>query len=170
MGDADSGMSTSHSPEEVFKGWSGQDQDTLSPMSPAVDTTAMANRLEMLDPTHRGLHRFVPRHRDEILIDIGDPVYVTIEAEDGWCDGEQKIVLICIIHNIYLQGINLRTGEKGIFPLAHVVDVDYNDFDPAGVEEKKERYLLDYLGSVQCAQKGVEIIVQVKLIIMQNHF
>ena len=58
-------------------------------------------------------------------------------------------------------GINLRTGDKGIFPLAHVVDVEYNDFDPAGVEEKKERYLLDYLGSVQCAQKGVEIIVQV---------
>ena len=61
--------------------------------------------------------------------------------------------------------------------MAHVVDVDYNDFDPAGEEvghhslsqyerlslqEKKERYLLDYLGSVSCAQKGVEIIVQVK--------
>lgn len=38
--------------------------------------------------------------------------------------------------------------------------MDYNDFDPSGVEEKKERYLLDYLGSVSCAQKGVEIIVQ----------
>ena len=46
--------------------------------------------------------------------------------------------------------------------------MDYNDFDPAGVEEKKERYLLDYLGSVQCAQKGVEIIVQVKLIMQNN--
>ena len=33
-----------------------------------------------------------------------------------------------------MAGINLRTGDKGIFPLAHVVDVDYNDFDPAGVE------------------------------------
>ena len=76
-------------------------------------------------------------------MDIGDPVYVHVEAEDGWC-----------------EGINLRTGEKGIFPLAHVVDVEYNDFDPAGVEEKKERYLLDYLGSVACAMKGVEIIVQ----------
>ena len=76
-------------------------------------------------------------------MDIGDPVYVQVEAEDGWC-----------------EGINLRTGEKGIFPLAQVVDVEYNDFDPAGVEEKKERYLLDYLGSVQCAMKGVEIIVQ----------
>ena len=35
---------------------------------------------------------------------------------------------------ILSKGINLRTGEKGIFPLAHVVDVDYNDFDPSGVE------------------------------------
>jgi len=143
VGDADSGMSTSHSPEDNFKQFSRQDQDTLSPVSPAMEASAMATRLELLDPTHRGLHRFVPRHRDEILVDIGDPVYVHIEAEDGWC-----------------EGINLRTGDKGIFPLAHVVDVEYNDFDPAGVEEKKERYLLDYLGSVQCAQKGVEIIVQ----------
>ena len=55
----------------------------------------------------------------------------------------------------------MRTSQKGIFPLAHVVDVDYNDFDPASVEERKERYLLDYLGSVQCAQKGAEIIIQV---------
>ena len=60
-----------------------------------------------------------------------------------------------------ISGINLRTGRQGIFPLAHVVDVDYNDFDPTKVDERKERYLLDYLGSVQCAHKGVEIIIQV---------
>jgi hypothetical protein len=76
-------------------------------------------------------------------LEIGDPVYVQKEAEDLWC-----------------EGINLRTGRQGIFPLAHVVDVDYNDFDPTGVDERKERYLLDYLGSVQCAHKGVEIIIQ----------
>ena len=32
----------------------------------------------------------MPRHRDEITVDIGDPVYVHIEAEDGWCEGEQS--------------------------------------------------------------------------------
>ena len=84
VGDADSGMSTSHSPDENFK-QSLQDQDTLSPVSPGLETAA--TRLELLDPTHRGLHRFVPRHRDEILVDIGDPVYVHVEAEDGWCEG-----------------------------------------------------------------------------------
>jgi Variant SH3 domain len=32
--------------------------------------------------------RFVPRHEDEIEIDIGDPVYVQKEADDLWCEGE----------------------------------------------------------------------------------
>ena len=45
-----------------------------------------------------------------------------------------KIIITWIIILIISKGINLRTGEKGIFPLAHVVDVDYNDFDPSGVE------------------------------------
>ena len=45
-------------------------------------------RLELLEPTHRGLHRFVPRHDDEIEVDIGDPVYVQREADDLWCEGE----------------------------------------------------------------------------------
>jgi len=144
VGDADSGNSTSHSPEESYKQFYRQDrteQDTLSPISPSLSTAA--TRLELLDPTHRGLHRFVPRHQDEIELQIGDPVYVQKEAEDLWC-----------------EGINLRTSQQGIFPLAHVVDVDYNDFDPAGDEERKERYLLDYLGSVQCRQKGADIISQ----------
>ncbi len=45
-------------------------------------------KLELLEPTHRGLHRFVPRHSDEIEVDIGDPVYVQKEAEDLWCEGK----------------------------------------------------------------------------------
>ena len=50
--------------------------------------------LELLDPTHRGLHRFVPRHPDEIEIDIGDPIYVQREAEDLWCEGKVKHKLL----------------------------------------------------------------------------
>ncbi len=49
----------------------------------------MSTKLDLLDPTHRGLHRFVPRHNDEIEIDIGDPVYVQKEAEDLWCEGKK---------------------------------------------------------------------------------
>ena len=32
----------------------------------------------------------MPRHRDEITVDIGDPVYVHVEAEDGWCEGNDN--------------------------------------------------------------------------------
>ena len=39
------------------------------------------------EATHRGLHKFTPRHADEIDIDIGDPVYVQNEADDCWCEG-----------------------------------------------------------------------------------
>jgi len=141
--DIDSGNSTSHSPEEVSKHhYREHGRELISPLSPSL--TSVTNRLELLDPTHRGLHRFVPRHADEVEIEIGDPVYVQKEAEDLWC-----------------EGINLRTGKTGIFPEAHVVDVDYNDFDPAARDERKERYILDYLGSVRCAkQKGTGVIIQ----------
>ena len=79
-------------------------------------------------------------------------MYVQKEAEDLWC-----------------EGANLRTGLIGIFPIAHVVDVDYSDFDPndingssrinkgsgsgggataagAATDVRKERYLLEYIG------------------------
>jgi hypothetical protein len=56
----------------------------------------LTSKLELLEPTHRGLHRFVPRHLDEIEIDIGDPVYVQREAEDLWCEGkDEKISFEC---------------------------------------------------------------------------
>ena len=53
--------------------------------------TALAlspTHLALAEPTHRGLHRFLPRHQDEIEIEIGDPVYVVKEAEDLWCEGK----------------------------------------------------------------------------------
>jgi hypothetical protein len=44
-------------------------------------------QLELLEATHRGLHKFVPRHHDEIEVEIGDPIYVQKEADDLWCEG-----------------------------------------------------------------------------------
>ncbi len=62
-------------------------------------------------------------------------------------------------------GANLRTGQQGIFPVAHVVDVDYNDFDPnRSNDDRKERYLLEYLGSVESSlYKGNVVLCQVEL-------
>lgn len=45
------------------------------------------SHLEMLEATHRGLHKFISRHRDEIDLEIGDPLYVQKEADDLWCEG-----------------------------------------------------------------------------------
>lgn len=98
----------------------------------------------MLEATHRGLHKFIPRHHDEIDVEIGDPIYVQKEADDLWC-----------------EGVNLRTGRQGIFPSAYAVDLEYNDFDPTAQKVKKERYLLGYLGSVETiSHKGTGVVCQ----------
>lgn len=42
---------------------------------------------EDYDASHRGCHKFIPRHSDEIFIEIGDPLFVEEEADDLWCEG-----------------------------------------------------------------------------------
>lgn len=143
LGDVDSGHSTAHSPTD-FKSMSPpQTHSPTSPFPPPFGGIPFS-QIEMLEATHRGLHKFVPRHHDEIDIEIGDPVYVQKEADDLWC-----------------EGVNLRTGRQGIFPSAYAVDLDYNDFDPNAKKVKKERYLLGYLGSVETmAHKGTGVVCQ----------
>uniref|UniRef100_A0A336LRJ2 CSON013487 protein n=1 Tax=Culicoides sonorensis TaxID=179676 RepID=A0A336LRJ2_CULSO len=135
MGDVDSGHSTAHSPNDL---------KSMSPPFPQAPTfgTIPYNQLEMLEATHRGLHKFIPRHSDEIEIEIGDPVYVQTEADDLWC-----------------EGVNLRTGRQGVFPSAYAVDLEYNDFETNAVQMKRERYLLGYLGSVETlSHKGTSVV------------
>lgn len=91
--------------------------------------------------THRGLHKFRARHSDEVDIHIGDPVYVEHEPDDCWC-----------------EGTNLRTQRRGFFPSAYVVDIDY-DFDQDGRRLHRERYVVNYLGSVETAShKGEQVV------------
>lgn len=142
MGDVDSGHSTAHSPVDL-KSLSPQ-MTASPPHSPFIRGGVPYSQLEMLEATHRGLHKFMPRHHDEIDVEIGDPIYVQKEADDLWC-----------------EGVNLRTGRQGIFPSAYAVDLDYNDFDPTATKAKKERYLLGYLGSVETlAHKGTAVVCQ----------
>ena len=100
--------------------------------------------------------RFFPRHTDEIELEIGDPVYVQKEADDLWCEGinlrtGQQVHLslqpTCLsfldVHLLFSKVSFLMYVPQGIFPLAHVVDVDYNDFgQEGGTEERKERWPL----------------------------
>ena len=49
------------------------------------------------EPTHRGCHKFIPRHKDEIFIEIGDPIYVEHEADDLWCEGGFcRLLSVCL--------------------------------------------------------------------------
>nr|XP_050861771.1 JNK-interacting protein 1 isoform X4 [Vespula vulgaris] len=146
----DSGHSTAHSPDNGPKSVSPipcntlQNTDSVSPSSTPGSGGVPFTQLELLEATHRGLHKFVPRHHDEIDLEIGDPIYVQKEADDLWC-----------------EGVNLRTGRQGIFPSAYAVDMDYSDFDPSAPKVKRERYLLGYLGSVETlAHKGTGVVCQ----------
>lgn len=50
--------------------------------------------------------RFIPRHADELELDVDDPLYVEEEEDDYW-----------------YRGYNMRTGEKGIFPAFYAHEV-----------------------------------------------
>ena len=41
-----------------------------------------------MEVTHRGMHRFIPRHKDEIAIETGDPIHVFRLDDDLWCEGD----------------------------------------------------------------------------------
>ena len=82
-----------------------------------------------------------------------------------------------------ILGANLRTGCQGIFPLAHVVDIEYNEFDPSnhggslnaggikGGDGRKERYLLSYLGSIESTlYKGNVVLCQAVRKIVTSKF
>lgn len=70
-------------------------------------TTVPHSQLEMLEATHRGLHKFNPRHHDEIEVEIGDPIYVQKEAEDLWCEGKSS------------AQINLTNTKLAVCPPSH---------------------------------------------------
>lgn len=52
------------------------------------------------------LNRFVPRHDDELELEVDDPLLVEVQAEDYW-----------------YEGYNMRTGARGIFPAYYAIEV-----------------------------------------------
>jgi len=83
--------------------------------------------LDEVDATHRGCHRFVPRHPGELAIDISDPIYVEVEEDDLWC-----------------EGINLRTKQRGIFPTAYATDLSILDDGAFGKFVTNKCYTLTF--------------------------
>ncbi|KAK1798609.1 hypothetical protein P4O66_006901 [Electrophorus voltai] len=100
------------------------------------------------DPTHPNnrlfsLLRFVPRHEDELELDVDDPLLVEDQAEDYW-----------------YEGYNMRTGARGIFPAYYALEVTK---EPEQVKVRSadwvERYRLKFLGSVQVPyHKGNDVL------------
>uniref|UniRef100_A0A8C6Z4W0 Mitogen-activated protein kinase 8 interacting protein 2 n=1 Tax=Nothoprocta perdicaria TaxID=30464 RepID=A0A8C6Z4W0_NOTPE len=92
---------------------------------------------EEREQTHRAVFRFIPRHEDELELDVDDPILVELEEDDYW-----------------YRGYNMRTGERGIFPAfyAHEVVGQARDLLPAGLKRNPcwvERFNVQFLGSVE---------------------
>uniref|UniRef100_A0A8C4NTD6 Mitogen-activated protein kinase 8 interacting protein 2 n=1 Tax=Dicentrarchus labrax TaxID=13489 RepID=A0A8C4NTD6_DICLA len=83
---------------------------------------------EERDQTHRAVYRFIPRHADELELDVDDPLFVEEEEDDYW-----------------YRGYNMRTGERGIFPAFYAHEVIGMKRNPAWIET----FSVQFLGSVE---------------------
>uniref|UniRef100_A0A3Q2UNV2 Mitogen-activated protein kinase 8 interacting protein 1 n=1 Tax=Fundulus heteroclitus TaxID=8078 RepID=A0A3Q2UNV2_FUNHE len=98
---------------------------------------------EEKDQTHRAVYRFVPRHDDELELEVDDPLLVEVQGEDYW-----------------YEGYNMRTGAHGIFPAYYAIEVN-KDTESYTVKSSEwmDRYHLKFLGSVQVPHhKGNDVL------------
>uniref|UniRef100_A0A8C6TK88 Mitogen-activated protein kinase 8 interacting protein 1 n=1 Tax=Neogobius melanostomus TaxID=47308 RepID=A0A8C6TK88_9GOBI len=92
---------------------------------------------EEREQTHRAVYRFVPRHDDELELEVDDPLFVEVQAEDFW-----------------FEGMNMRTGARGVFPAYYAMEVFRMKSS-----EWMDRYRLKFLGSVQVPyHKGNDVL------------
>lgn len=61
--------------------------------------------------------RFVPRHEDELELEVDDPLLVEVQAEDYW-----------------YEAYNMRTGDRGIFPAYYAIEVTKDSDHLTGTE------------------------------------
>ncbi|XP_057692099.1 C-Jun-amino-terminal kinase-interacting protein 2 isoform X2 [Corythoichthys intestinalis] len=93
---------------------------------------------EERDQTHRAVYRFIPRHADELELDVDDPLYVEEEEDDYW-----------------YRGYNMRTGERGIFPAFYAHEVIGHSKELLAMKRNPawiETFDVQFLGSVEVPQ------------------
>nr|XP_027204195.1 C-Jun-amino-terminal kinase-interacting protein 2-like [Dermatophagoides pteronyssinus] len=132
----------------------GDEQKSQLQQSQSETNLKPVNKLP--DATHRALFKFCARHPDEIDLQIGDAIYLYEEFDDQWSDG-----------------LNLRTGYRGIFPSSLVIDVNYSEFmfetdaNPIFHDSnpfidfriQRDRFNLDFLGSIEVFKaKGEDVL------------
>ncbi|XP_069077848.1 C-Jun-amino-terminal kinase-interacting protein 1 isoform X2 [Pleurodeles waltl] len=100
---------------------------------------------EEREQTHRAVFRFVPRHDDELELEVDDPLLVEVQAEDFW-----------------YEAFNMRTGDRGIFPAYYAIEVTKDqDHMTATVKSSDwvEKFRVKFLGSVQVPyHKGNDVM------------
>ncbi|TSK38338.1 C-Jun-amino-terminal kinase-interacting protein 2 [Bagarius yarrelli] len=90
---------------------------------------------EERDQTHRAVFRFIPRHADELELDVDDPLFVEEEEDDYW-----------------YRGYNMRTGARGIFPAYYAHEVISQTKDLMAMKRNPgwmESFTVQFLGSVE---------------------
>ncbi|NXO16067.1 JIP1 protein, partial [Oriolus oriolus] len=100
---------------------------------------------EEQEQTHRAVFRFVPRHADELELEVDDPLLVEVQAEDYW-----------------YEAYNMRTGDRGIFPAYYAIEVT-KDADHVTALAKSsdwvDQFRVKFLGSVQVPyHKGNDVL------------
>nr|XP_039254511.1 C-Jun-amino-terminal kinase-interacting protein 1-like [Styela clava] len=100
---------------------------------------------EIKKQTHVAAFKFVPRHSDELNLEIYDPIHVEVQADDLW-----------------YEGLNMRTGERGAFPCYYAQSiVSYLDELTVCEDEVWERFFLYFIGSVEVpCHKGNDVLCQ----------
>ncbi|KAM9557712.1 C-Jun-amino-terminal kinase-interacting protein 1 [Guaruba guarouba] len=100
---------------------------------------------EEQEQTHRAVFRFVPRHADELELEVDDPLLVEVQAEDYW-----------------YEAYNMRTGDRGIFPAYYAIEVTKDPDHIAALAKGSDwvdQFRVKFLGSVQVPyHKGNDVL------------
>ncbi|XP_064144309.1 C-Jun-amino-terminal kinase-interacting protein 1 [Loxodonta africana] len=100
---------------------------------------------EEQEQTHRAIFRFVPRHEDELELEVDDPLLVELQAEDYW-----------------YEAYNMRTGARGVFPAYYAIEVIKEPEHMAAVAKSSDwvdQFRVKFLGSVQVPyHKGNDVL------------
>ncbi|KAM6160879.1 C-Jun-amino-terminal kinase-interacting protein 1 [Erethizon dorsatum] len=100
---------------------------------------------EEQEQTHRAIFRFVPRHEDELELEVDDPLLVELQAEDYW-----------------YEAYNMRTGARGVFPAYYAIEVSKEPEHMAALAKNSDwvdQFQMKFLGSVQVPyHKGNDVL------------
>ncbi|XP_063800383.1 C-Jun-amino-terminal kinase-interacting protein 1 isoform X3 [Pseudophryne corroboree] len=99
---------------------------------------------EEREQTHRAVFRFIPRHPGELELEVEDPLFVEVQAEDFW-----------------YEAYNMRTGDRGIFPAYYAVQVikEPDHLAETRASDWVDQFWVKFLGSVQVPyHKGTDVL------------